>query len=134
MKKGQISAIEIPIIFLLLSSALIYFNFTSDLSNNIDYSLTIDSFLNSLYFSNQFRKNIMLENLSTTTIIQDWSQVDTLLNKSFSNYELIISNKTTSKYIFSCNATYNKYFSQKTIAIYNNSNFEFRKITLGVCY
>ena len=138
MNKAQITVVEIPLLFLLLSGALIYFNYNNNNDNSFnhveDYSLTINSFLNSIYYSNNFRKTIMLEDLSNNALTQNWTNISFYLNKSFLNYELVISNKTVTKNIFSCNATYNNYYSENIITIYNNSKYEFRKIKLGVCY
>jgi len=132
-KKALISVFEIAFVFLIFSSSIIYFN---KVSNQIepDYKLTIESSLNSLYYLNETRYIFMNEDLLSSTLTQNWTNISIYLNSSFKNYEFIISNNSISKKIFSCNATYNKYFSEKIIAISNNTNFEFRKIRLGVCY
>ena len=136
MKKSQITVAEIPLLILLISSSIIYFTYEPNINliQNKDYSVTINSFLNAIYSSDEFRNIIMKENLSSVTITENWTNMSKLLNETFGKYELIISNNTVSKKIFSCNTTYNKFFSEKIISIQNNSDFEFRKIKLGVCY
>lgn len=133
MKKTQISVIELPMLFLLFGFALVYFNTSLDF-NDIDYKLRIDSFLDSLYFSENFRNTIYNENLSSNSITSNWSNFSNLANSSFLKYELIISNNTISKTIFFCNDSNNKYFKEYILSIQNNTNFEFRKIKFGVCY
>lgn len=133
MKKSQITIVELPLLFLLFLFIVGNLFYSNDFSQ-VDHKLSIDSFLDSVYNSNEFRKQIMFEDLSTNNIVENWSNLSLYLNNSFSNYEFIISNSSVDKYIFSCNSSYNKIYSQRIVSIYNNSVFEFRKITLGVCY
>ncbi len=133
-KKSQIAFFEFTLVFLLFG-----FIFTSNIliqNNDIekDYKVTVDSMLNSIYYLEDFRNITLDEDLSQSLITQNWDNVETILNSSFNNFELIISNNTVSKKIFICSATYNKIYNEKIISIKNNTKFEFRKITLGVCY
>ena len=76
----------------------------------------------------------MGEDLSSIPITKDWSNISNYLNATIYNYELILSNATLSKKIFVCNSDNEKFFSQRFIAIRNETSYEFRTITLGVCY
>ena len=132
-KLAQLSFFEFVLIFLLFG-----FLFTSVVYDfkiiPKDHKISIDSFLDSVYYSEDFRNLTFDEDLSQTTLSEDWGQLQLLLDNSFSNYELILSNISNSKYIFSCDAKYNKYYSEKIISIRNNTSFEFRQLRLGVCY
>lgn len=132
-KFAQISFFEFVLIFLLFG-----FLFTSSIydSKTIDkdHKIGVDSFLDSIYYSEDFRNLTFDENLSASALSEDWTQVQLLLDNSFNNYELILSNSSDSKHIFSCDAKYNKYYSERIISIKNNTRFEFRQLRLGVCY
>lgn len=130
-KSGIITAIEISVLFLLISSFFIYFNHNLEIDNK--YNLNLESSLDSLLFLDQHRKILILENLSSSFLIEDWSNIEIYLDKVFLNYELIISNSTISKKIFSCESQISKTYTSRVVGIYNNSNYEFRKIILGVC-
>lgn len=133
MSRAQVSIIELPFVFLLFGFILFYLHTNLDF-NDQDHKLQIESFLDSIYYNENFRNEIFLENLSSDIITSNWSNFSLLANSSFSNYELIISTDILSKKIFSCDDTYNKYYSENIISIQNNTNYEFRKITFGVCY
>lgn len=133
MRKSQISVIELPFMFLLLGFILFYFYSSIDF-NETSHKLEIESFLDSIYYSENFRTQIFQEDLSSLIVTSNWSNFSQIASSSFLNYELIISNNTVSKKIFSCNSTYNKYYAENILSIENNNNFEFRKIMFGVCY
>lgn len=133
MRKSQISVIELPFMFLLLGFILFYFYSSIDF-NETSHKLEIESFLDSIYYSENFRTQIFQEDLSSLIVTSNWSNFSQIASISFLNYELIISNNTVSKKIFSCNSTYNKYYVENILSIENNNNFEFRKIMFGVCY
>jgi len=134
-KNGMFSVFEIAIVFLLLSFSFQYFNnYSSSLKLDEGNKFMIDSSLDSLYNTNSFRDTIMVEDLSNSNIIENWDPIFSYLNSSFLNYELILSNLTTSKIIKSCNATTEKYLSERIFAIKNNTIYEFRMLRLGVCY
>lgn len=132
-KKSQITVIEISFVLLLFIFVIGYFSLDFKSSQN-DYVYNIDSFLDALDYSNEYRINIMQEDLTNIAITEDWSNLEILLNNSFNYYEFIILNSSHSKVIFSCNATINKYFTERIVAIEDNDNYNFRRIRLGVCY
>lgn len=132
-KKAILSAIEIPIMILLLSIGLSYF-IAIETPSPQDYKFRISSLVDALIMEENYRNIIMLENLSSSSITEDWTNIAQLINKSFLNYEIILSNNSVEKEIFICNASYSKFFDEKIISIKNNTLFEFRKIRLGVCY
>jgi len=132
-KKSLISVFEIGFLFFLFTGTLIYINLVPQPTNQ-DYKFTIESSLNSIYYNQNNRMVFMNEDLSTTTVNGDFSNISNYLDSIFLNYELIISNNSVSKTIFSCNSTSEKFYGEKIISIRDNTIFEFRKIRLGVCY
>ena len=132
-KKTQISIIEIPLLLLLFISFLFIPGILHQ-SETKDYKLSIDSFFDSIIYSEDYRDIFMDENLSKLSITEDYSNLKIVLDKVFIHYDLSISNLTVEKKIFSCEPIFNKYVSERIISIKNNDNFEFRKIILGVCY
>lgn len=134
-KKCQISVFETMYSFLIviLMFSFYFYNSTKNI-NDKQYKYNIDSMLNSIYYSENFRSQILNENISEEALSQDWSLLNNTLKKAYSSYEFVIKNSTVSKKIFECDPTYSKIYSSKIIAIENNDNFKFREIILGVCY
>jgi hypothetical protein len=132
-RKCQVSFIEFVLIFLLFGFLFTSINYSNSISEE-DRKYSVDSFLDSLYYDSEVRNLSLDENLSSSSLTENWDNVEIYLNSTFLNYELIISNSLDSKKIFNCNEDYEKYFSERIISIKNNTNFEFRKVTLGVCY
>lgn len=132
-KQSQISFVEFVLVFLLFGFLFTTLHYDTNLSEK-DYKLTIDSFLDSIYYSENYRSLIIDEDLSKSTLTGNWTNFQAQLNKSFTNYEFIISNSSYSKKIYSCSAIYNKYYVERFISIKNNTKYDFRKIKLGVCY
>lgn len=133
--KSQISIVEIAFVLLLLSFTAVYFSFNFDLSEPKNYQVNLDSSINSIYYSENFRNKIMSEDLSVEAYTNDYSDLQLILDEMYLNYEFIISDNINSKKIFACSDNSMKYYSEKIIAVPNNGNsFSFRKITLGVCY
>lgn len=133
IKKAQITVVEMSFVALLFAATLVYLVSPAS-SVSSDYRYNIDSFLDTINTDSEFRDLILAENLSNSTIDGDWSNVENLLNNSFRKYELRVLNETTSKLIYSCNTSYDKYFVERLISISNLTNYEFRKVRLGVCY
>jgi len=133
-KKSQISAFEMTMATILLFSSIMYFGYYIDEKNIGFHKTQIDSFLDTMYYSEDFRNIMMNEDLSQEALTEDWTNVSLLLNTSFRSYEILISNETLTKTIYSCTEVSGKEYSEKIIAILDNDYYEFRKITLGVCY
>ena len=133
-KKAQISAFEMTMATILLFSSIMYFGYYIDEKSIGFHKTQIDSFLDTMYYSEDFRNIIMNEDLSQVTLTEDWTNISLLLNTSFRNYEILISNETVTKTIYSCTEDSGKEYSEKIIAILDNDYYEFMKITLGVCY
>ena len=132
--KAQITVVEMGLLFLLFGTILgvLGMHFYEDDSN---YISQVDSFLDMIYYSNQFRSLFMGEDLGSSAISEDWIDLGVLLNNSFGsgNYEVILSNLSNSKKIYSCESNYEKYYVERILSINNNTLFEFRMIRLGVC-
>ena len=133
-KKTQISAFEMTLATILLFSSIMYFGYYIDEKNIGIHKTQIDSFLDTIYYNEDFRIIIMSEDLSQASLTQNWTTFSTLLNTSFKRYEILISNETVTKTIYSCTEISGKEYTEKIISILDNDNYEFRRITLGVCY
>ncbi len=132
--KSQIAVFEMIFAVILLISSIVYFGiYIPDQSNGL-HKIQVESFMNSIYYNEEFRSNFIMENLSQSIVTENFNNLTYLLNKSFSNYGFKISNESISKTIFSCNETLGKEINQKLIAIKNNDIYEFRILTLEVCY
>lgn len=132
--KAQISIVEsVLFIVLFLSFAYAYGTIHFQNEQQIETSIDVDTMMDLLYARNDTHQVIEAENLSTTTVTGNWTNVTNMLSVSFSSYEIIVYNLSTEKYIVSCNATYSKRYSERLYAISNNSNFDFRVLRVGVC-
>ena len=131
-KKAIITVIEMSLLVLMFVSVSYYM--TSNPVFDHPYQESVDSMLDAIYQSGDFSQMVLSENLSAFFPSQDWTSISRILNESYNDYELIISNTTYSKKIYICQARYSKINSQRIITISNNTQFEFRKVTLGVCF
>ena len=131
-KKGIITVIEMSLLVLLFGSITVYISLQSD----FDYTNqeSIESSLDFFYNSNDFHEVIILEDLTSVSLTEDWSEFSAVFNKSYLDYELIVSNISHSKKIFICKPKYSKINSQRIFSIHNNTEYEFRTLTLGVCF
>jgi hypothetical protein len=137
MNKAQITIVEASLgLFLIFSFVGLAIYHESNV-NSLDYNLILNSVANSILYSNNFREQFILENLSTSSLTENWSVLQNDLNQMLPDYVLYISNGTITKKIFSCSyeaLNYSKIdYVERIISIYNNSNYEFRIIKLGVC-
>lgn len=131
-RRAQVSSIEILFALMLFGTYVFYISDNS-VETQRDYAKSIDSALDSIYNNDNYRNIMMGEDLSKSINTRDWNPLLTVLDNSYSSYELVISNSTNQKTIISCSDGYNKYLSQRVIAV-NSSDYQFRKIRLGVCY
>ncbi len=133
IKKSQILNFELILGLSLLS--LIVFIPYNNLNNNKGIFLEIDTLANSLIKNNNFRLTILSENLSSQNLNNNWSAIENILNKSYKNYFLSITNTSIEKIVFNCSGKFkNKIVTEKIIYIYNNTYADFRILKLGVCY
>jgi hypothetical protein len=132
--KGQFALIEILLIGLLLSS-LIYLSYNSHREELQSYNYLVDSSIDAIYYSENFRDLIVSENLSVGILTQDWTEMQNILDYKFNNYELVIFNNTYEKVIFNgCDYDYkNKIIKERIVVLKNASSYDFRIIRLGVC-
>ena len=133
-KKGQFSAVEILLMIIMFATVATFFG-NNPLSTSNDFKYSVESSINSIYQSNNYRNSIIDENLSTDTNSQNWSSLENLLNKKYNSYKVKILNKTSKKTILDkCNQTYNnKLISEKIVSTTGNDKYEFRRIRLEVC-
>jgi len=133
-KLAQITVIELSLVALLFSSAMIYLTYSNNISSNSDYQENLNSHLNALTKLQSFRETVIKEDLTKSFITQDWTNTLTLINKTLKNYELTLSDSSHSKKITTCTATNGKLYTGQFISIYDNTNSASKYITLGVCY
>lgn len=133
IKKSQITVIEISLVILMFGVFITNFGGIEQ-SEDIDPILRVDSLLDSIYQQGSFREIVMQENLSSSSLSQDWSNLTLMVEKNFQNYELVIYNDSRTKFIESCTQNYYKNYAERVFAIEDNDNYEFRVLRLGVCY
>lgn len=133
-KFAQIAIFEFSLIALLFSGLALYLTVDTQPNSNDYYSYNIQSYLSALTKTDNFREKVILENLSSQTLTQDWTQILLNIEKSYTNFELKLSNSTDSKFIKSCNSTNGKFMTKSFISSYNNTIFDTKTIIFGVCY
>ena len=132
MKRAQISVVEgilMILLFVFFFSSLTLYSQTTYTGSSVN----LDSLLDSIYYSENYRDIIMNEDLSSEELSQDWSEIESVLNNSVGSYELILLNKTTNKKITECQASYGKNFEERIFGS-SQDEYEFRKLRIGVCY
>ena len=132
--RSQISVVELILVISLFSFTLISITNFQNVGSKVDYKFQIQSALDAIYYNSSNLQEIVLENLSSGVITSNWTLINNTLKNMFLNYELIISNNSKSKLIFSCDGQYNKFYDERITIGLVNGNYEFRKIILGVCY
>ena len=132
-RKAQLSVVEMGFVLLLLSTYLLYLGTLPSVPSP-DPQYQIDSALDSLYYSEEYRDLFLNENLDIALPTGNWTNVTEYLNRSFSSYELIIASESQEKYIETCSASYYKSFSERILVVdTSGEEYEFRKLSLGVC-
>lgn len=132
-KIAQFSIIELPIAFLLFSS-IIYLlanNNTNLPSSNLQ--LPTESTLLNLVESSNFQNLVLNEDLSSSTITGNWTYFNDTLTSQFLHFDLEIIKGNSNKKIFNCSSDLNKIIYSNFVYIYNNSEYDFREVRLGVC-
>lgn len=132
--KSQVSVFEIGFAVTLLFAFTIYFGFYIMDDGVGVHKTQVESFTNSMYYSEEFRNLFMNEDLSQSTITQNWTNFSNLASNAFVSYSLVLSNETINKTIYSCTEISGKEITEKIMFIRDNNYSEFRKITFGVCY
>ena len=132
-KQGLFTVIEILFVVLLFGFILtILLPPKQTLVEN--FGVSVDSYFSTITHSSTNRIIFIQENLSNSSITGNWTNITNQLSRVFNSYYLSIGNLTFSKQISSCTPNAGEYRTQRIVAIYNNSNYKFRIITLGVCY
>lgn len=131
--KCQMSTVEIALVVMIFAFGISCLRFSNVFSQQ-DYKFSVDSALDSIYYSEDFRDIILSEDLSSSSPTQNWDDLKSLLDDMFINYEFVLSNVTYNKALYSCSNGYEKYIAQRIIAIKDNDNYDFRVVSLGVCY
>ena len=134
IKKAVFSVVEILFLLMFLSSAIYFIYEENSYNFSKDYSYSIISLLDIIQKDDEFRYIIINENLTQSSLGQNWTNLTNFLDEQILNYYLEISNSTFSKNIISCSPKYELQLNQVFILSENISNsFDFRILTLGVC-
>lgn len=133
IKKSQFSVIEVIFLVLLFSviSSYVFFDFKIPQK---DYNLLLETSLDSIYYSEDYRQIIIDESLILSSLTEDWSQINVSLEKMLGDFELIVLDGSRSKVIVSCVESSGKVFDERIITVDSGDSYDFRKIRLGVCY
>lgn len=96
LKKAQFSIVEIIFLVLLFItiSGYIFFDFKIP---DKDYHLYLESSLNSIYYSEDFRDLILNENMSISTLTENWSSFNSTLSKMGNNFDFTIVSDDSKK-------------------------------------
>jgi len=129
----QFSVVEILFVILLIGSVSGYILFDFKEVNK-DYSTFVESGLDVIYYSEDYRNIIINENLQVGGLTENWNNLELALSDMTNNFELIILDNSDSKVIFSCNETSGKILDERVISVNSGDKFSFRKVRLGVCY
>lgn len=137
-KLGQISAIELVFaLFLMMGLFMLLSPKPTEVSS--DYKYQLNSFMDAYITNPDFRNLTMDEDLSAPVDVSKWIAVEELLDKSFEDYEFVIENDAYRKVIFSCDSSLRnkivaeRFFYMKNIDL-TIDFYDFRKVSLGVCY
>lgn len=132
--KAVFAIIESLFLLLLIIVGFSYFYNTSQNTVNSDYTYTLTSILNTMNKNDDYMDIVLKENLSQSTITQNWSQITNYLDSQFNNYLLYVGNTTTQKTIVSCNSRFETNINQLMVIGNKISNeVGFKVLTLGVC-
>lgn len=131
-KKSQFSLIEVAFLLLIISVGFSLFNNNLKIPENSN-SFYVESLIDTIVYNESYRTMFILENVSNSSIEQDFTNLSLLLNRTLFNYEFSIKVNNTVKKIYSCDGTYEKILAERIIAIKNNTEYEFRTIQLGAC-
>lgn len=133
-KKAIVSVFEVAFMILLISSSLVYIGMVRQ-ADAPNYAATVESFADAMYHSEEYRITFMNESLSSPTPTEEWNDLEILLNRTFTSYEIILLNSTTQKTIYTCTPRTGKVVTEKIFFMgINNTHFEFRTLRFGVCY
>ena len=133
-KFAQITVIEFSLLALIFSGVFIYLTVEPQKISNSYFSYNLETYLSTISKTDNFRKNVVLEDLSNLSITQNWTQTLNEINTTLNSFELIISNNSVSKSIIQCTSNNGKFFKSTFISSYNLTTFETKTVTLGVCY
>jgi hypothetical protein len=133
-KLAQITVIEFSLLALIFSGIFIYISVSPNEKSNSYFSYNLETYLSTISKTDNFRKNVVLENLSNLSLTQNWTQTLDELNVTLNDFELIVTNGTVSKTITQCTSKNGKFFKSVFISSYNLTKFNPKTLILGVCY
>ena len=136
LRKSQFSIVETIFVILLFLSVIGTYTLYNNNYNSKDYSISLESAIDSIYYSLDYRELFINENIEISAITEDWSFLNNTLSNMFNKYELILldESQTISKTIFSCEEVNGKMYTERIISINSGNQFNFRIVRLGVCY
>ncbi len=134
-RSSQFAIVELSLLALLISGAIVYLIYYDNSYMDFDYGFQASSALDTVFTLTTFRDIVISEDLSNSTLTEDWSEITNFLSSAFLKYELLIINDFNEKTIISsCNNYFKREYFERIVSIGNETQFEFRKIRLGVCY
>lgn len=139
MKRSQTSVFEVALMLLLFFGSVTYLSSLNFEKRTTDYQVTLESFADILNENDSFRAVILQEGLGDSTLDEDWSEILGFLNSSFGDYSLLIEGRppsSSSIQVRSCSSSFGKVLTKRIVAGNDTllNNYEFKRITLGVCY
>lgn len=134
-KKALFSLFEIAFVLVLMGGIGLYGIYEFQSNDSTLNTLQIKSFFHNFVFSDSQREVIFTENLTNSSVTQDWDSIITSFNASFTNYGIYVGNLTFEKNITSCiNHSYTHQRSFSRLFFSNDSLYTSRVIRLEVCY
>jgi hypothetical protein len=132
IKKGQFAVFDLLLMLLFIFST--YFVFQQDLDSiSIEQTRLYDESQLLLFLSQQetFLSLLFSEDLSTSVVLQDWSNVSLQTGLNENDVYLKLGNVSHSKYIFLCDAQVSLVITRDFFI--DNSSLELRYVEFGVC-
>lgn len=134
-KKALFSLFEIAFVLVLMTGVGLYGVYVYESNVSPLNTLQIKSFLHNYDFSVVEKEVIFAENLTNSSVTQNWTSIITSFNASFTNYGIYVGNMSFEKNISSCaNHSYTHQKSFSRLFFSNDSVYTSRIIRLEVCY
>lgn len=133
--KALFSLFEIAFVLVLLSGVGLYGMYVTQANVSPLNTLQIKSFLHNYDFTPTEKSVIFGENLTNTSITQNWTSILSSFNSSFTNYGIYVGNMSFEKNITMCiNNSYTHQRSFSRLFFSNDSMYTSRILRLEVCY
>ena len=133
--KALFSLFEIAFVLVLLSGVGLYGMYITQSNVSPVNTLQIKSFLHNYDFTPTEKSVIFAENLTNSSLTQNWTSILDSFNSSFTNYGVYVGNMSFEKNITMCvNNSYTHQRSFSRLFFSNDSVYSSRIVRLEVCY